>query len=114
MKKPGKRWGCVLTGIAVQLPVLVLLLEQVLDMHNRFSALLSVLLPYAAIMDRLTRPPMAIGFAVLFITLVQYPLYGAIVGDSWVRGRLSSAAASLAMIHTIASAIAIYMKHANV
>jgi hypothetical protein len=114
MKKPAKRWGCVLVGMVIQLPVLALLLEQLFDMHNRFSILLSVLLPYAAIMDRLTRPPIAIGFAVLFITLVQYPLYGAIVGDSWVRKRLPSAAASLAMIHTIASAIAIYMKHANV
>jgi len=114
MKKPGKRWRCVLAGIVVQLPVLVLLVGQVLDMHNRFSTLLSVLLPYAAIFDRLTRPPIAIGFAVLFITLVQYPLYGAIVGDSWVRGRLPSAAAGLAMIHTIASAIAIYMKSARI
>ena len=114
MKKPGKRWGCVLAGIVVQLPVLVLLIGQVLDMHNRFSILLSVLLPYAAIMDRLTHPPIAIGFAVLFITLVQYPLYGAIVGDSWVRGRLPSVAASVATIHIIASAIAIYMKLAKV
>ncbi|HEX7793683.1 MAG TPA: hypothetical protein VF456_04995 [Vicinamibacterales bacterium] len=114
MKKPGKRWGCVLTGIVVQLPVLVLLIGQVLDMHNRFSILLSVVLPYAAIFDRLTRPPIAIGFAVVFITLVQYPLYGAIVGDSWVRGRLPLAAASLAAIHTIAGAIAIYMKIAKV
>ena len=114
MKKPGKRWGCVLAGIVVQLPVLVLLIGQVLDMHNRFSIFLSVLLPYAAIMDRLTRPPIAIGFAVLFITLVQYPLYGAIVGDSWVRGRLPAVAASLATLHAIASTIAIYMKHAKV
>src|SRR5262249_49525946 len=114
MRKPGKRWGCVLAGIVVQLPVLVLLLDQLLDMHNRFSILLSVLLPYAALIDRLTRPPMAFGLAVLFLTLVQYPLYGVIVGDSWVRGRLLSVAASLAMIHTIATAIAIYMKNARV
>jgi hypothetical protein len=114
MKKPGKRWGCVLAGIVVQLPALVLLLGQVLDMHNRFSILLSVLLPYAAIFDRLTSPPFAIGFAALFITLVQYPLYGAIIGDSWVRGRLPSVAASVATIHTIASAIAIYMKLAKI
>lgn len=114
MKKPGKRWGCVLAGIAIQLPVLFLLLGQVLDMHNRFSVVLSLLVPYAAIMDRLTRPPMAIGFSVLFMTLFQYPLYGALLGDSWARGRLFSVAASLATIHGIASAIAIYMKIAHV
>ena len=114
MKKPGKRWGGVLAGIVVQLPVLILLVGQVLDMHNRFSTLVSVLLPYAAIFDRLTRPPTAIAFAVLFITLFQYPLYGAVIGDSWVRGRLATVTAGLATIHAIASAIAIYMKHANV
>jgi hypothetical protein len=114
MKKPGKRWGCVLAGIAIQLPVLFLLLEQVLDMHNRFSILLSVLVPYAAIMDRMTKLPMAIGFTVLFITLVQYPLYGVVIGDSWVRGRLPAVAASLATLHAAASAIAIYMKTAKV
>jgi hypothetical protein len=114
MKKPGRRWSCVLAGIAVQLPVLFLLLAQLLDMHNRFSTLLSVLVPYAAIMDRMKSLPTAIEFTVLFITLVQYPLYGAIVGDSWVRGRLPAVATSLATIHAIASAIAVYMKIARV
>jgi len=114
MKKPGKRWGGVLAGTVVQLPVLVLLIGQVLDMHNRFSTLLSVLLPYAAIFDRLTSPPIAIAFAVLFITLFQYPLYGAVIGDSWVRGRVAAVTVGLATIHAIASAIAIYMKHAKV
>ena len=114
MMKPGKRWSCVLAGIVVQLPVLFLLLAQLLDMHNRFSTLLSVLVPYAAIIDRLKNLPTAVVLGVVFITLIQYPLYGALIGDSWVRGRLNAVAASLATIHAIASAIAVYMKHARV
>jgi len=50
---------------------------------------------------------------VLIVTLLQFPLYGVIIGDSKTKGRLASAIAGVTVVHGIASAIAIYMKIAN-
>jgi len=114
MKMPGKRWGCVLLGLIIQLPVLLLLLDAVFDMHNRFSVLVSVVLPYAAIFDRLSHPPFAIGVVVMLVTALQYPLYGAAIGNAWARGKLIPTLAGVGSVHAIASVIAVYMKMANV
>ena len=114
MNMPGKRWGCVLAGLIVQVPVLLLLLGAVFDMHNRFSVLVSVLLPYAAIFDRLSHPPLAFGFAVLIVTFLQYPLYGAAIGNAWARGKLPFTLTGITAVHGIASVIAIYMKMAKI
>jgi hypothetical protein len=114
MKMPGKRWGCVLVGLIVQVPVLLIFADAVLDMHNRFSVLVSVLLPYAAITDLLSHPPMAFFFVVLIVTLLQYPLYGAVIGNAWARGKLLFTLTSITAVHAIASVIAIYMKIAKV
>jgi hypothetical protein len=114
MRRFGKRWACVLIGLLIQLPVGMLLLEQVLDMHNRFSTLLSILAPYAAILDRTTNPPALIGLTVVIVTLFQYPLYGVITGEAWSRNKLRPALSGLVTIHAIAAAIAIYMKTAKI
>jgi hypothetical protein len=114
MKMPGKRWGCVLVGLIVQVPVLLLLAGAVLDMHNRFSVLVSVLLPYAAITDRLSHPPLAFFFVVLIVTVLPYPLYGAVIGNAWARGKLPATLTGVTAVHAIASVIAIYMKIAKV
>ena len=114
MKMPGKRWGCVVVGLIVQVPVLLIFAGAVLDMHNRFSVLVSVLLPYAAITDRLSHPPMAFFFVVLIVTLLQYPLYGAVIGNGWARGRLPTTVTGVTALHAIASVIAVYMKMAKV
>jgi hypothetical protein len=47
---------------------------------------------------------------VLIVTLFEFPLYGFLIGDSQTKGRLASAIVGLALVHGIASAIAIYMK----
>ena len=113
---PGRRWGCVLVGLIVQVPVLLLFLDAVFDRHNRFSYLVSVLLPYAAITDRLPYPPMALGMVVLIVTALQ-SLYGAAIGNAWARGKLAATLTGLTgvtAVHAIASVIAIYMKMAKV
>ena len=84
-----------------------------MGLHNRFSVLVSVLLPYAAISDRLANPPTAIMFVVLIVTIFQYPLYGAVLGASWAKGRLPSALAGISVVHASASGVAIYMKMAR-
>ena len=108
MKKPGKRLGSILVGLAAQVPAILLLLRQLLDMHNRFTVSLAIVLPYAAIADRLKQPPLALILTVLIVTLVQYPLYGALIGHLWSRGRLAAGAAGIAVIHAIAAGVAIY------
>ena len=100
----------MLIGVILQVPALLVLLNGVFDMHNRFSTLLSILLPYAAIGDRLTHPSMALMWGVVVVTALQYPLYGAVVGSSWAKGRLVPAVAAVAGIHGLASCLAIYMK----
>jgi hypothetical protein len=105
--------GGLVVGSIVQVPVLAVLLRAVFDMHNRFSVLQSLLLPYAAIGDRLHHPPNVVMAIVLIVTLLQFPLYGVIIGDSKTKGRLASAIAGVTVVHGIASAIAIYMKIAN-
>jgi hypothetical protein len=50
---------------------------------------------------------------VLVVTLLQFPLYGVLIGDSQTKGRLAFTIASVAVVHGIASAIAIYMKMTN-
>lgn len=114
MKRPGKLLSCVLAGLVVQVPALLLLLRGVLDMHNRFSVLLSVVLPYSAIADRLKHPSFAVMLVVFLITLFQYPLYGTAIGQAWVKGRPVVAIAAIGVIHAIAGATAIYMKMAHV
>ena len=114
MNMPGKRWGCVLVGLIVQVPVLLIFLGAVFDMHNRFSVLVSVLLPYAAITDRLSHPPLAFMIVMLVVTALQYPLYGAAIGNAWARGRLPSTITGVTAVHAIASVIAVYMKMAKV
>jgi hypothetical protein len=68
MKKPRKRLGCILVGLAAQVPAILLLLRQLLDMHNRFTVSLAIVLPYAAIADRLKQPPLALLLTVLIVT----------------------------------------------
>jgi len=114
MKMPGKRWGCVLLGLVIQVPALLLLLGAVFVVHNRFSVLVSVLLPYAAIFDRLSHPPFTVGLAVMVVTVLQYPLYGAAIGNAWARGKLPATLTGITSVHAIASVIAIYMKIAKV
>jgi hypothetical protein len=114
MRRFGKRWACVLIGLLIQLPVGMLLFEQVLDMHNRFSTLLSILAPYAAIFDRTQNPPALVGLTVVIVTLFQYPLYGVIVGEAWTRDKFRPALIGLVTIHAIAGAIAVYMKTARI
>jgi hypothetical protein len=114
MKMPGKRWGCVLVGLIIQVPVLLLFLGAVFDMHNRFSVLVSVLLPYAAITDRFSHPPLAFMMAMLLVTVLQYPLYGAAIGNAWAKGKLLFTLTGVTAVHAIATVIAIYMKMAKV
>ena len=73
VKMPSKRFGSILVGVIAQVPATIMLLGQIFDMHNRFSALLSIVLPYAAIADRLSHPPFALMLVVVIVTLVQYP-----------------------------------------
>jgi hypothetical protein len=114
MRTPSKRFGSILVGVVVQVPATLMLLGQVFDMHNRFSALLSIVLPYAAIADRLNHPPFALMSVVVIVTLVQYPLYGAVIGQLWMKVRLTLALAAIVSIHAVASSLAIYMKIAKV
>ena len=71
MRKPGKRLGCILLGLALQIPALLPLIGAVLDMHNRFSITASILFPYAAISDRLRQPPL---FLILVVLAVSAPV----------------------------------------
>ena len=113
MKPPTARMGWLIAGFVVQVPVLGILMQAVFNMHNRFSVFQSLLLPYAAIGDRLHHPPFMVMAVVLFVTLFQFPLYGILIGYSQMKGRLASAIVGVAIVHGIASAIAIYMKAAN-
>lgn len=110
MNRPGKRLACVLAGVVVQVPALLLLLRETFDMHNRFSVLLSLTLPYVAIADRMKSPPSAVMAAVAILTFVQFPLYGAILGQSWYKGRPIAAVAGMTLLHGSAAAVALSMK----
>src|SRR5262245_39005181 len=114
MKPPSARVGGLIAGFLVQVPVLGVLMQAVFNMHNRFSVFQSLLLPYAAIGDRLHHPPFMVMAVVLFVTLFQFPLYGVLIGYSQTKGRLASAIVGVTLVHGVASAIAIYMKVANV
>jgi hypothetical protein len=114
MRKPGKRLGCILVGLAVQIPALLPLIGAVLDMHNRFSITASILFPYAAISDRLRQPPLFLMLVVLAVTALQFPIYGAIIGQAWTKNRLGPAILVLPWVHGIASGVAVYMKMAKV
>ena len=46
--------------------------------------------------------------------LIQYPLYGAVIGHLWSRARLAAGAAGIAVIHAIAAGLPIYWTMAKV
>jgi hypothetical protein len=99
-----------LIGIALQVPALLLLLDETFDMHNRFSVLLSLLLPYVAIADRMLQPSSALMAPVAILTFLQYPLYGTLIGFAWNRGRPGAALLMILPCHAVAAAVAIGLK----
>ena len=113
MRAPSGRVGGLVAGSIVQVPALAVLLRAVFDMHNRFSVGQSLLLPYAAIADRLHHPSPVVMAIVLVVTLFQFPLYGVLLGHAWTKGRLVVAIVGVALVHGVAGGIAIYMKMAN-
>jgi hypothetical protein len=113
MKPPGMVLGCVLSGIGVQAPAIMLLAFETMNMHNGYSALLCAILPFVAIADRLKDPPVALVAAVATLSLVQFPAYGFAIGKLWSKGRPLLALAAVALVHGIAAGAALALRLAH-
>jgi hypothetical protein len=101
---------CIVGGVlaVISAPILVVALGFALSsIHFQVSQNLMVLaFPFCCYSDLDASLPLYL--VVIFATLLQWPIYGWIIGSGWVHNRLSKYATLLACFHIIAVAIAFW------
>lgn len=114
MKKIGKIGTGIALGIMIEIISILLFIGSFNFHGNRLPVSIYLLLPYVAIFDTLERAHIAIPNilfpSVLVWSLFQMPIYGWLLGRTWLRGKISTATLLLLVLHILVACYALWMK----
>ena len=110
MKKPVIIIVCIMTGIIIEIVSIMVSFSGSNLLHGgRPNIIVNVLLPGIGIVNHLSQNiPYIIPLSMMFISLFQFPVYGAIVGRDIACASLSKITKTVLILHLAAIATASY------